>query len=90
MEQEKPCRMFNVRFQTVKGRHLLVQRNTAYEIDEVGLSIWELCDGGHTVEEIADAIVAEYDVSYDVALSDCNSFIEDLLNKSLMFCNELG
>lgn len=32
-----------------------------YSLDEVGCRIWELCDGGHTVSQIIDALCGEYD-----------------------------
>jgi hypothetical protein len=80
----KPQKRFNVRFQVVQGKNLLVQRNNAYEIDEVGFSIWELCDGSRTVGEIAEALTQEYKVEYAVALADSQEFIDDLKTKGLL------
>ncbi|HLF26423.1 MAG TPA: PqqD family protein [Anaerolineae bacterium] len=79
-----PQKKFNVRFQAVQGKSLLVQRNNAYEIDEVGLSIWELCDGNNSIEKIAEALTQEYDVEYVQALADCQAFVEDLTSKGLL------
>jgi hypothetical protein len=79
-----PQKKFNVRFQAVQGKNLLVQHNSAYEVDEVGLSIWELCDGGHSIEKIAEALAQEYEVEYTQALADCQTFIEELTTQGLL------
>jgi hypothetical protein len=79
-----PQKAFNVRFQMIRGRNLLVQHHNAYEIDDVGVSIWELCDGHHTAEQIVEALTREYDVDYDAALADCRDFIQDLRAKGLL------
>lgn len=79
-----PQKAFNVRFQIVQRKNLLVQHNTAYEIDPVGASIWELCDGDHTEEQIVQALIRDFDVDYDTALADCRDFIQDLRAKGLL------
>lgn len=45
----------------------------------VGTRIWELIDGKHTIQQIADAIHAEYDVSAEDALSDVHEFVGKLV-----------
>ncbi|MHB8997187.1 MAG: PqqD family protein [Armatimonadota bacterium] len=42
------------------------------QLDEVGSFVWKLCDGEHTVNEIADALAAEYKLNrreVDVSLT---------------------
>jgi pyrroloquinoline quinone biosynthesis protein D len=80
----KPKRAFDVRFQSVRGRHLLVQRNQAFELDPVGVRIWELCDGTHTLQEMAGTIASEYDISSEQAQEDLVEFLQDLQNKGLI------
>jgi hypothetical protein len=79
-----PQKVFNVRWNVVQRKSALVLNNQAYEIDEVGLSIWELCDGNHSVEEIAELLTQEYDVEYTRALEDCQEFIGNLMDWSLL------
>jgi cytidylate kinase len=80
----KPEKAFNVIFNSLRGKNYLTRYNVTYEIDETGLSIWELCDGSHTVDEIAQAISQEYDISFDQARADCQEFLEDLAAKGLL------
>lgn len=80
----KPAAIYNVRLQVLKGRYLLVQSNQAYEIDEVGLKIWECCDGEHNLDEITKALIEEYDVSFEKARNDCEEFISELSKLGLI------
>jgi len=79
-----PQKMFNVRLNAVRGKTILVQRNQAYELDEVALKIWELCDGSHSVEDIASKLINEYAVNYDEALKDCKAYITELKDMQLL------
>lgn len=81
---DKPQKLFNVRFHRVQGKNLLTQHNNAYEIDGVGLMIWELCDGEHTLEQIVEAVTQDYEVDYAEALTDCRAFVDDLTAKGLL------
>lgn len=81
---QTPEKAFNVIFNSLRGKNYLTRYNVTYEIDETGLSIWELCDGSHTVEEIAQALTQEYDVAIDQARADCQEFLEDLTAKGLL------
>ncbi len=48
--------------------------------NSLGTRIWELIDGAHSVQQIVDAIVAEYDVAPEVALQDATSFLQELVD----------
>lgn len=74
----------NARFNVVQGQSYVVQRNTVYELDEVGCRIWELCDGSNTVEDIATKLTQEYTVPYEEVLRDCEEFVADLQSKGLL------
>lgn len=80
---DKLQRKFNVRLNVVQGKNILVQRNNAFEIDEVGLHVWQLCDGNHTAEEIAEALTKEYQVEFAEALADVQQFINHLSSLEL-------
>lgn len=45
----------------------------------VGTRIWELTDGSHTIQQIADAIHSEYEVSQEDASRDVQEFMQKLL-----------
>lgn len=84
MSQDAPKRSFRVRFQSVGGRRILVQRDQTFELDDVGGRIWELCDGTRSAEDIAGTLTQEYDVPFEQALADLHEFVEDLKAKGLL------
>lgn len=53
-------------------------------VSEVGERIIELVDGVRTVGEIVDVLVAEFEVSRDVAEADTRQFIDLLLGKQVL------
>jgi hypothetical protein len=59
-----------------------------YSLDLVGTFIWERCDGQHSIAEIAQQIVNEYEVSPEQAAKDCLEFIEDLHKQGLLEISE--
>lgn len=54
-----------------------------YELDEVGLVIWQALDGDRTLAECARAIASSYTVAEDVAERDVQEFVEELLDRRL-------
>jgi len=40
--------------------------------------IWPLLDGGHSLEQIADAVAGEFDTTSESALADVRSFVADV------------
>ena len=55
-----------------------------FGVDQVGHRIWELTGEGKTLQEIVDAIVAEYDVSREQAEGDVLAFAEPLVERGLL------
>lgn len=53
-------------------------------LNEVGSRIWELLDGERTVNEIAVAVVQEYEVSQAMAEKDALEFVNDLGEKDMV------
>ena len=49
-----------------------------YALNEVGARIWELVDGNRSLQELRDAIVAEFDVSETEAQEDLAVLIDQL------------
>jgi len=83
-ENIKPQRAMNVLFNTLREKNYLTKYNVTYELSEVGLSIWELCDGNYSLEDIANSLTKEYDISFDLALIDTKEFIDELKVKSML------
>jgi len=53
-------------------------------LNPVGTRIWELTDGARTVQQIADTIVAEYDVAPEAALQDVTEFLQTLADANML------
>lgn len=79
-----PQRQLTVMMHELQGRKVLIKRDRTFEVDEVGLFIWDLCDGAHTVEDIANAVTDAYDIDHQTALNDCREFIEELTHIGLL------
>lgn len=71
---------------TIDGSAVIVLADTGElnVLNPVGTLIWELVDGTHSVQEIADAVQAEYAVSLQQALKDTEEFLQQLLDSSVI------
>ena len=49
--------------------------NGLITLNESGASLYRILESGATYEDMANALVSEYEVSYDEALSDVREFI---------------
>ena len=57
---------------------LSAEDSSLFLLNEVGTAIWEAADGRRSIQAIADALCAEYDVDSATALADVTEFIEAL------------
>lgn len=56
-----------------------------YELNEVGTFIWELLKkNGATIVELKELVLNEFDVDEQVAQSDINKILSELLNEKLV------
>ncbi len=55
-----------------------------FSLNEVGVLIWEKLGAGADLDEIAQAVCAEYDVEEAKAKKDASSLVSDLLKKKLI------
>ena len=47
-------------------------------LNETGVFMWNILKNGTTIEELIDAVVAEYDIDRDTAKKDTTEFVEKL------------
>lgn len=57
---------------------------TMFTITAVGADIWRACDGSNTVGDIADLLMAAYDVDRQTVESDLEAYLTDLEAKKLI------
>lgn len=55
-----------------------------FGLDAVGARIWQLIGEGRTLDQVCEVVVAEYDVSRDVAERDLLSLVEELQGRGLL------
>ena len=52
--------------------------NGLFILNELGSFLWERLEAAETEKELLDAILAEYDVTEDVAQKDLSAFLDKL------------
>src|SRR5690242_2963279 len=61
-----------------------------YSMDKVGGLIWEMIEGGKTLEDMVATILAQYDVSPEQLKSDIEQLVNELLQENLVTAIENG
>ena len=74
----------------IDGEAVLILADTSEVnvLNPVGSRIFELSDGGSTIEEIAHTIAREYEVTYEQADLDVREFILQLVDQSILILEE--
>ena len=63
---------------------MTLDNNTLHTLNETGTRIWELCDGKRRFKDIVKIIHEEYSVEYEYGETDCEIFLQDLINKGML------
>ena len=50
-----------------------------HRLNKAAAMIWDLCDGGHSVEELAGLLTAQFEVEFDRAYDDTQAVVQQLL-----------
>lgn len=53
-------------------------------LNEVGAFLWQKLTADCTVENLVDALLAEYDVTADIATADVERFVASLREKNML------
>ena len=59
-------------------------RDTAVELSDTALMLFENADGDRTLGQLADLLVTEYGISPEEALADTAEFIDSMIERRLM------
>jgi hypothetical protein len=70
------------------GLVVLSGKSEVKVLNPVGIKVFGLLDGEHSPEQIAEAVVAEFEVSEEDALRDVKSFIEELESNGMLAGSE--
>jgi glycerol-3-phosphate O-acyltransferase len=63
---------------------VLPQRGEIKVVNEVGALIWQLCDGQHSVAQIAETVCQQYDVTPEQAERDTCAFLDALAQRAMI------
>jgi coenzyme PQQ biosynthesis protein PqqD len=83
---ERLRRQDGVLAQEAQGQTVLLRMEDGgyYALDEVGATIWELCDGQRAVSEIVTLLCAQFDAPEATVRADVLEFIADLRRERLL------
>lgn len=72
--------------QEVSGTVVLLNPDNGhyYSLEDVGIRAWELCDGNHTVKEIAVSIGKEFEASVEQIETDLLDLFRELTHEQLV------
>lgn len=73
-----------LKFDQVRGRHVLLAPERAFDIDETAASVLELVDGTRTCGAIVDLLAERYDEDRDVILNDVLAMLGDLMARRVI------
>ena len=76
----------DVLFQELQGEAVLLNLKTGvyFGLDPVGTRIWQLFAEHEVLSEVAQAVVAEYDVAEDKCSEDLLKLVDDLEKQELV------
>lgn len=86
MENKIPIKSPSTASQIIDGEAVIIvpSEQMVNVLNLVGSRIWDLTDGRRRIEEIAEILAQEFDVSYEAALKDAIEFTRDLAEKKVM------
>jgi hypothetical protein len=58
----------------------IADMNSVFTLNETGSFIWERMDGIHTLGDIVNDVISEYETDYDTAVKDVLEFVSDMAN----------
>jgi coenzyme PQQ biosynthesis protein PqqD len=67
---------------------LRLQDGGYFALDEVGATIWELCDGQRTVADIVTEVCGEFDAPEQIVRDDVLEFVGSLQRETLLVADD--
>jgi len=82
----RPVRAFDVHWRALDGGGVLVRLadQRRFTLDEIGLVLWDRCDGEWSVGDLVDELVRLFDAEPDQAADDVEAFLLDLERTELV------
>jgi hypothetical protein len=82
----RPQRRERIIKQEAEGTAVLLSMDSGdyYSLEEVGVRVWELCNGRRSVLEIAAILGDEYDAAAETIQRDLIELLDDLRDENLV------
>ena len=86
MTTDTPIRAENVVFREIEEEGILyqVEDGRVHVLNGTAYTIWNQCDGEHTIEEIAEGLTETFQVDEQIALKDVRQSVEAFQNLGLL------
>lgn len=80
----------------MRGRKILMQAGESrlilfhsetgayFTLDEIGTMVWGLCDGTHSVSEIINRLLSQYDAPLESIQMDLMELLQEFASKKLL------
>lgn len=84
--QRRPRQTEQVVASELDGEAVLLNLTTEeyYSLNDVGTRMWELTDGQHTIGDIVETILSEYDAERDAVTADVLALFDELAEEGLI------
>ena len=78
-------RQDHVVWKVIEGKGILLnlENGSYFEVDPVGLTIWQRCDGKRTFSDIAQIVAEEFETGLDRVSLDLKEFVGELKRRRL-------
>jgi len=73
-----------LRFDEVRGRHVLLAPERAFGLDEAAVAVIELVDGTRSIDQIIDALASRFAEQREVIAGDVEAMLADLAEKRVL------
>jgi pyrroloquinoline quinone biosynthesis protein D len=77
-------RHIKLRHDTVRDRWTILAPERVFSPDPIALAVLQLCDGGRTVDDIAEELTRNYGAPKAQILSDIVEMLQDLVDKGVV------
>lgn len=84
---KKPLKQSRLSYRAIGDETLILDtklNKEVHQLNALGSFIWELCDGEHSIEDIAKRVCNEFDVDEREANDDILYFLNELTSKQLI------
>ncbi len=61
-----------------------INRNHRFQLDKMGMWVWDLCDGDRNVEEIIDNFSVRFKLTFHEARVSVTSYVKDLTERGAL------